>query len=106
MEFSLKEISTYRTELMGLSAIAILFCHAVGNNVLMPDIISSVLSIGGYGVDMFLFLSGMGLWYSLDGLKNQRGGGKILVYKKIQKIAYPLSNNFCLILHTFLCSAR
>lgn len=74
MEFNLKEISTHRTELMGLSAIAILFCHAPGNNVLMPSILSTVLSIGGYGVDMFLFLSGMGLWYSLYKAETNRGG--------------------------------
>lgn len=59
-------ISTYRTELMGLSAISILLCHAPANGVLFPNIFSKVLSMLVVGVDVFLFLSGVGLWYSLN----------------------------------------
>lgn len=73
MEFNLKEISTHRTELMGLSAIAILVCHAPVNKVAMPSILATFIAMGGYGVDIFLFLSGMGLWYSLNKIDNQHG---------------------------------
>lgn len=59
-------ISKCRTELMGLSTIAILFCHASGNHVMMPVFLAQIFSLGGYGVDVFLFLSGLGLWYSLS----------------------------------------
>ena len=51
---------------MGLSAISILLCHANGNQVAIHSFFARVLSIGGYGVDVFLFLSGLGLWYSLS----------------------------------------
>ena len=34
--FELNTISNYRLELMGISTIFILICHAAGNNVLMP----------------------------------------------------------------------
>ena len=50
---NLNIISRYRTELMGLCAIFILLCHAPGNNVIMPSALSSILSLGGLGVDVF-----------------------------------------------------
>lgn len=58
--------SKYRTELMGFSAIAILICHTTGNGIVMPQLLSYLLAQGQIGVDIFLFLSGMGLWYSLS----------------------------------------
>lgn len=63
---NLRPISTYRTELMGIAATLIIFCHAPANGVLMPSVIDKILrSWGGLGVDMFLFLSGIGMYYSL-----------------------------------------
>ena len=76
--FQLSKISEYRTELMGMSAILILICHSVAY-IEMPRILHYVLSLGNIGVDLFLFLSGMGMWFSLT--KPLRGGGKILVFK-------------------------
>ena len=61
----LDRISTYRQHLMGFSAILILACHAVGNEVVMPGVLRTILNFGNIGVDMFLFLSGMGMYYSL-----------------------------------------
>ena len=63
--YSLGLISKYRTQLMGCSAILILLCHAP-TYVDFPSIISAIFSRGGCGVDIFLFLSGVGLWYSLS----------------------------------------
>lgn len=74
--FNLNKISQHRQELMGFSAILILICHAVGNGVKMPTALSTVLNFGNIGVDMFLFLSGMGLFYSLQ---SKWGGEKRLV---------------------------
>lgn len=51
---------------MGISAILILCVHAVGNKVSMPHFICSVLTLGQLGVDMFLILSGIGMYYSLS----------------------------------------
>ena len=64
--FNLNKISQHRQELMGFSAILILICHAVGNGVKMPTVLSILLNFGNIGVDIFLFLSGMGLLYSLQ----------------------------------------
>ncbi len=70
--FSLHKISEYRTELMGLSAMLILICHAAGNDLAMPHYLRLLIAQGQIGVDIFLFLSGMGLFHSLS--KVGRGG--------------------------------
>lgn len=74
----LNRLSKYRKELMGFSALLILVCHAYAY-IDLPPLLGYVLSIGNIGVDCFLFLSGMGLWYSLS--KFKLGGGKKLVHK-------------------------
>lgn len=61
---SLQPISKYRTELMGIATICILLCHSVAY-IKFPPIIESFLNLGNFGVDIFLFLSGLGLYYSL-----------------------------------------
>lgn len=58
-------LSKYRTPLMGFATIMILCCHAESNGVAMSDSISWLLQWGNYGVDIFLLLSGLGLYYSL-----------------------------------------
>ena len=70
--FPLHKISEYRTELMGLSAIMILICHAEGNDLAMPYYLRLIMAQGGIGVDIFLLLSGVGMYYSLS--KVVRGG--------------------------------
>ena len=63
-------LSRYRTELMGLSAVLILVCHVYAY-VELPGVMRDMLSLCNIGVDLFLFLSGMGIWYSLS---NKKGG--------------------------------
>ena len=58
-------LSKYRTPLMGLAALMVIFCHAPYYGVVMPRVVHEVLGRGNLGVDIFLFLSGMGCWYSL-----------------------------------------
>ncbi len=50
---------------MGVATILIILCHMPAHRVVMPDIISSLIVYGGLGCDIFLFLSGMGMWYSI-----------------------------------------
>lgn len=69
--FNLGIISKYRTQLMGFSTLLILICHAPAS-VNLPPSIAAVLSRGGWGVDIFLFLSGVGLWFSLSRLTSLR----------------------------------
>lgn len=70
-KFNLKLISTYRSALMGIATICILMCHATSNGVNVP-ILSSVLSLGQIGVLMFFFLSGIGIYYSLNSTNGWR----------------------------------
>ena len=67
---NLNVFTQYRKELMGIATIMIIVCHIVGNEVLLPQCISKVLTLGNYGVDIFLFLSGLGLFYSLQNKPN------------------------------------
>lgn len=62
---NLGDLSRYRTELMGLSALLILICHST-LYIYMPSIVVYALSVANIGVDLFFFLSGMGMWYSLQ----------------------------------------
>lgn len=50
---------------MGLAAIMVFICHASVYGVEMPAIIEKFVVYGNLGVDIFLFLSGVGCYYSL-----------------------------------------
>ncbi len=63
--FNMGCVSTYRTELMGFAAILIIVCHAPANGVVVSAFLDRLLRWGGIGVDMFLFLSGVGMYFSL-----------------------------------------
>lgn len=51
---------------MGLAALMVIVCHAPQYGVAMPYTLGKLLARGGLGVDIFLFLSGLGCWYSLS----------------------------------------
>ena len=55
------DFSKYRSALMGAAMLFVMFFH-----VTMPKsyMMYGVVRCGNIGVDMFLFLSGIGLWYS------------------------------------------
>lgn len=63
--------SKYRSELMGIATILIIVCHAPAFHVAMPPVVAHVISLGGVGVDLFLFLSGMGMFYSYSKVKTR-----------------------------------
>lgn len=63
---NLNSISKYRPELMGIATIMILCCHASSTWTTMPYLLKRILGIGNLGVDLFLFLSGVGLSYSFE----------------------------------------
>lgn len=58
---------------MGIATILIILCHAPLYNVSMPQWLNTIISNGGFGVDIFLFLSGMGMYnsYVSNKLKNK-----------------------------------
>ena len=71
MRFDLSLYTKYRAELMGIAAMLIIICHAYANGVEMSIPMQKILCMGGHGVDMFLFLSGMGLTCSLENVKSK-----------------------------------
>lgn len=66
LSFDLNLLSKHRTPLMGIAAIMVILVHSVGYGVEMPYILRKVLERGGLGVDIFLLLSGIGCYYSLQ----------------------------------------
>lgn len=66
MKYSI--LSKYRSELMGLAILWVLFSHT--SLIIYAPIISGVKDIGYGGVDIFLMVSGMGLYYSFSNDQN------------------------------------
>ena len=60
-----KGVMKYRNELFGISALWIILFHVQGNvgNIPIPRL-PSIIGMGNMGVDVFLFLSAIGLYYS------------------------------------------
>ena len=65
-DIELVNISRFRAEHMGMAMLFVILFH-----VALPrnDMFFGLRRMGNIGVDMFLFLSGIGLWYSWSKLK-------------------------------------
>ena len=79
---NLSDLSTYRTQLMGIATLMIIICHANAYHVLLPISLASLLRWGNLGVDIFLFLSGIGAYYSLNKYDLSKKDGFTSYYKK------------------------
>ena len=55
----------YRSEIMGLAVLGILAVHSI-SVIHYPKELEKLFSMGGMGVSIFAFLSGMGLYYSME----------------------------------------
>lgn len=63
--------SKYRTEIMGIATIMIIMAHARGLEFLSLPICEKIQGqMGNCGVELFLFVSGFGLYYSLSKAKS------------------------------------
>ena len=89
----LSTISRYRGELMGAAMLFIILFH-----VYLPrtDMFFGLRRMGNVGVDIFFFLSGLGLWYSwvkseekLPSLSGGVGGRLFSFYKRRYLRVYP-----------------
>lgn len=60
----IKQLSTYRTELMGFAILIIVIDHLAFWNVITHPIANAMMLIGSCGVEIFLLLSGFGLYYA------------------------------------------
>lgn len=65
MNLNLSVYSKYRTQLMGLAAIMIILCHIREIDSASIPLLEKLLWFGNYGVEIFLFVSGIGMYYSL-----------------------------------------
>lgn len=82
---NLSLLSTYRTQLMGIATLMIVICHSVGFGCYCPNfLLDTFIRHGSLGVDIFLFLSGLGCWYSLNQDKLV-GGVNCLIINGLQK---------------------
>lgn len=63
LHFNIKDISTYRSELMGWAILWIMMLHFTFNQI-KP--LGFIAQYGFAGVDIFMLVSGFGLYYSLD----------------------------------------
>lgn len=61
-EFQWAGISRYRSELMGLAILFVILFHV---SLPQTDAFFGLRRMGNIGVDLFFFLSGVGLWFSL-----------------------------------------
>ena len=84
IQFNVQDISKYRGQLMGIATLLVIFGHSVGNGVAMPRWMESLCGLSSVGVDIFLLVSGLGLWYSLTSLNGKYSrGGYLRRYKRI-----------------------
>lgn len=67
-------LSEYRTEIMGMAALGVVLCHACLHCDLSP-LLYKILHLGNQCVDIFLFVSGMGIYFSLR--KINKGLGNV-----------------------------
>ena len=84
-------VSRYRAELMGASILMIMLCHSTFYipHIFLANTYGLLKHMAQSGVDMFLFLSGMGCWHSLT-----KRPGIAAFWKRRLKRLLPL---YCLI---------
>ena len=77
-------ISKYRGELLGVATLMIVIGHSI-SIVNFPSIVKKILAYGTVGVNIFLFLSGIGLYYSLKNKSDKR----VFYKKRFMKVFVP-----------------
>ena len=65
MILNLSIYSKYRTQIMGFSTIMIILCHIRGIDYSSFPFLEKLVWFGNYGVELFLFVSGIGMYFSL-----------------------------------------
>lgn len=89
-QLNLGLFSKYRKELMGIATIFIIMCHSPLYGVTMPLYAQKILGNLGLGVDIFLFLSGMGMHNSYEANKSRNRTIMYWFYKRYIRIVIPL----------------
>lgn len=82
ISFNLNLFSKYKSALMGIATILILLTHAPAYDIVLPYNLNVLLSAAQIGVLFFFFLSGLGIYYSLDSKQLLTFSSIISWYKK------------------------
>lgn len=78
---------------MGIGAIGVLCVHSC-QLIVWPPLLHKLFSYGGVGVYLFMFLSGIGWFYSLEKInQSNQAGGKDFYSHRAKRILIP----YCLI---------
>lgn len=70
-DIELANISRYRGELMGMAMLFVILFHV---GLPRNDLFYGLRRMGNIGVDIFLFLSGIGIWFSWNKLTEKKNG--------------------------------
>lgn len=86
------ELSKFRSQIYGIAMVWIVIYHvweSYPEQMTFPWTLSEIVSYGNIGVDIFLFLSGISMYFAVQ--KEIRDGGFLCIrkfyYKRISKIA-------------------
>lgn len=82
-----KGLLEYRAELMGVGALGVLLTHSNGI-VNWPSFFQPVVNYGGLGVYIFMFLSGIGMWFSLNS-RSENVDIKSFYIRRWEKVFIP-----------------
>lgn len=86
--FSADSISRFRTECMGVACIWVLAVHALDFGVHLPSwlwVVEKLMGYGQVGVNMFFFLSGVGVYFSL----NKRDSAGVFCINRCKRVLVP-----------------
>lgn len=90
LRFNLQLLSKYKSSLMGIATIMILLTHAPAYDIVLPYNLNSLLGACQVGVMIFFFLSGVGLYYSLEQNKLENISSLFTWYKKrLVRLLFP-----------------
>lgn len=91
VEFNLNRLSIDKPTLMGVATVLILCCHAPHWCNELPDVISKSLMMGYVGVDIFLLISGIGMFYSWTANYNPNSNYKLLKWylRRYKRLLIP-----------------
>ena len=85
-------VSQYRSQLFGFAILWIMCMHSreftpIPDNPLLSQslLYDGIILVGGVGVDMFLFLSGIGLYYALE----KRPTLKQFYFRRFKRLLIP-----------------
>ncbi|MCM1231017.1 MAG: acyltransferase [Ruminococcus flavefaciens] len=85
IESNWNKVSKYRKELFGVATILVLLVHSTRYDWLGGQIVFKVFQQGSIGVDVFLFLAGVGLYYSFRKDSNIKN----YMHRRIKRVLIP-----------------